>query len=96
MPQIRRIYRWYLGRHKGRLSCHFTSSFIDSFSTVLVTVSEGNEGNSTNPNFRFVGAANIRVENIAPTSGRVDFIVSVDWGAPLPIWADLVVLDSTF
>jgi hypothetical protein len=89
--QVRRIY-W--GRHNGRVKCTFTSALIDSFSIVLVTVSEGDEANSTNPNFRFVGDANIRVENISPSFEKVVFIISVDWGEPLPIWTDLVILDE--
>jgi len=91
MPQFRQIY-W--GRHVGRLKLTFTSPFIRSYSTVVVTVSEGNEANTTNPNFRFVGNANIRVENIAPVDGRVVFVVSVDWFEPLPIWTDLVIFSE--
>jgi hypothetical protein len=88
MPQFRQVY-W--GRHMGRVKMTFTSRFIRSYSTVLVTASEGDEGNNTNPNFLFVGNANVRVENIAPVDGRVVFIVSVDWFEPLPIWTSLVI-----
>jgi hypothetical protein len=91
MLTARRVY-W--GRHYGRLACTFTSTSIRGLSTVLVTVSEGGEANTTNPNFRFVGNANIRVENIAPTFGQVVFIVSVDWFEPLPIYTDIVILDE--
>lgn len=91
MPQFRRIY-W--GRHRGRLRLTFISPFIRSLSTVLVTVSEGDDGDTTSPDFRFVGSAGMRVENIAPVAGRVVFVVSVDWDEPLPVWTDLVIFDE--
>lgn len=91
MPQVRRIH-W--GRHNGRVKCTFRSRFIDPFSIVLVTASEGDNNDNTNPNFRFVGDANIRVENISPFTGGVVFIISVDWGEPLSIYTDIVILDE--
>jgi len=93
MTQFRRVF-W--GRHNGRVKCTFRSPVIDSFSTVLIAVSEFVDDNSNNPNFRFVGDANIRVENIAPITGAVVFIVSVDWFEPLPIVTDLVIFDRNF
>lgn len=90
-----RVFRRYWGRQNGRVKCRFRSRFIRSGSIVLITVSEGDEGNTSNPNFRFVGDANIRVENISPIFGEVWFIVSVDWGEPIPIWTDIVILDET-
>jgi hypothetical protein len=89
-----KAFHVYWGRHNGRVKLQATSDFISPFSIVLVTVSEGQEPNNTNPNFRFVGNANIRVENISPTQGSVWFIVSVDWGEPLHIYTDIVILDE--
>ena len=91
MPQAFHVY-W--GLHKGRVRLHATADFISPFSVVLITASEGEAPNTTNPNFRFVGDANIRVENISPTQGGVWFIVSVDWGEPLHIYTDIVILDE--
>lgn len=58
---------------------------------------------------RFVGDALITVHNIAPyglapgegyelvgggpVGGGVRFVLTVDWDEPLPIWADIVLLD---
>jgi hypothetical protein len=92
MPQAFHIY-W--GRQNGRVKCQVLADFISPMSVVLVAASEGDaEENSTNPNFRFVGDANIRVENISPTQGAVWFVVSVDWPEPLPIYTDIVILDE--
>jgi hypothetical protein len=92
MPQGFHIY-W--GRQNGRVKCFVSADFISPFSVVLVTASEGDaEEHSNNPNFRFVGDANFRVENISPTQGGVWFIVSVDWFEPLPLYTDIVILDE--
>jgi hypothetical protein len=47
-----------------------------------------------NPDLRFVGDANVIVENISPSPGSVWFIVYVDWIEPLPIYTDIVVLEE--
>jgi len=88
------VFRAYWGRQNGRLKCRFPSDLIHGLSVVLVTASEGIDPNIGNPNFRFVGDANVRVENISPTEGFVFFVVSVDWGEPLHIYTDIVVLDE--
>jgi hypothetical protein len=87
------------------VKCTFTSRFIHNQSIVLVTASEGDEGNLNVSPQRFVGAANFRVENISPFGftdphggesggGGVTFVVTVDWGEPLSLWTDLVILDE--
>jgi hypothetical protein len=91
MAQLRRIF---LGRRKGRLKVTFSSRAINHQSVVLVSASEGDEGNSTASPKRFVGAANVHVENIAPFDGGVAFIISILWNDPLPIWADIYVADG--
>ena len=91
MPQLRRIY-W--GRHHGRGRYTFHSRYINRQSVVLITASEGDEGNSTQSPQRFVGNANVRVENIAPYDGGVTFVVVVEWDHPLPIRTDVVIQDG--
>ena len=89
-------FRVYWGRQKGRTRFSFSSDAITPFSIVLVSASEGIEADNTNPNFRFVGDANIRVENIAPSEGIVWFIVSIDWFEPLPMYTDIVIVEREF
>jgi len=86
------LFRVFWGRHRGRVLLTFNFGGINHQSVVLVTASEGDDGNTTNSPQRFVGAANIRVENIAPTDGRVVFVVSVVWVSPLAIWTDIVIV----
>jgi hypothetical protein len=60
----------------------------------LVSASEGRDPITTQAPERFVGSADITVHNIAPFDGGVTFLLTVDWPDPLPIWADIVVLDE--
>jgi hypothetical protein len=89
-----KVFRIFWGRHNGRVKLTVNGDIINDQSIVLVTASEGDEANSTASPARFVGNANIRVENIAPFNKGVVFIVSVDWDHPLPIWTDIVILDE--
>jgi hypothetical protein len=88
MAQVRRIY-W--GRKRGRMAFTFNSGAINHQSVVIVTASEGDEGNSTASPKRFVGNATIRVANIAPFDGGVVFVVEIDWPNPIPIWTDIYI-----
>ncbi len=62
---------------------------------MVVTVSE-----CTADRVRFIGAANISVDNIAPHGPPYDpnhgvtFVVNVDWHSPLNIVTDITVLDA--
>jgi hypothetical protein len=88
MAEVRRIY-W--GRWRGRVSFTFNSGAINHQSVVIVTASEGDEGNSTASPQRFVGAADIRVANVAPFDGGVVFVVEIDWDQPISIWTDIYI-----
>ena len=88
------VVRWFLGHWNGRLPCTFAFGAINHQSVVLVSASEGRDPTTSQAPERFVGAANVTVHNIAPFDGGVSFLLTVDWDDPLPIWADIVVLDE--
>jgi hypothetical protein len=88
------VTRWFLGHWNGRLNCTFSWGAINHQSVVLVSASEGRDPVNTQAPERFIGAADVTVKNIAPFDGGVGFVLGVDWGSPLPIWADIVVLDE--
>lgn len=101
-----RVFRWFVGNWNGRVRCTFKDTNINNQSVVLVTASEGEGADNSNAPQRFVGDANITVHNIAPFGfsnpygggraggGGVEFVITIDWHEPLPIWADIVVLDE--
>lgn len=101
-----RVARWFVGHWRGRLHCTLNWRAIHQQSVVLVSASEGRDPSDTLAPGRFVGAANVTVHNIAPFGltdpfgggspggGGVRFVLTVEWDEPLPIWADIVVLDE--
>jgi hypothetical protein len=91
VAQVRRIF-W--GRWRGRVRYTLNSRAINHQSVVLVAASEGDEGDSTASPQRFVGAADIRVANVAPFDGGVVFVVEIDWDEPIPIWTDVFIADE--
>jgi len=91
MAQVRRIF-W--GRQRGRVTCTFNSRAINHQSVVIVTASEGDEGNSSASPQRFVGSAPIGIENIAPFEGGVRFRMYIFWDDPLPVWTDIFIADE--
>jgi hypothetical protein len=92
MPQT---IRKYWGAFKGRVTLNFNWPAIDQYSVVLVTASEYNA-----QRVRFIGAASITVSNIAPHGPPFDpnhgvtFVVNVDWGSPLNIVTEIILLDA--
>ena len=102
MPKTVRVY-W--GRHRGRVTFNFNWDEIDRTSTVLVSACEyrtnGLDVRPQDPDYwRFVGAATIRVANIAPHGPPTDvnrgvtFVVEIDWDDGLPVATDITVLDG--
>ena len=70
---------------------------INRNSIVLVSISQASvdEGVFTGPSVnRFMGDARMSVHNISPNNGGVSFVISVDWGSPLDIVTDIVVMDG--
>jgi hypothetical protein len=96
--------RWFLGHYKGDVTCRYHQDGIEwNRKTVLVTASEGLDVSGSSRTGlepgRFVGSANITVENIAPGSfgpqdAGIAFRIHVDWDEPKPIWVDIHVFDS--
>lgn len=89
----------------GRASVNFDwpGSPLQANSVVLVTASEYDPSalpDADGSAKRFVGAANIRVNNIAPhgppsdPNPGVTFMLEVDWGSPLNVCTDIIVLDD--
>ena len=89
-------YRMYLWGRCGRCVENFRTPLITHGSVVHISASEATAipPQSFTPQFdRFVGAANVSVLNVAPSEGRVDFVVQVDWPTPLSIAMDITIMD---
>jgi hypothetical protein len=89
-------YRMYLKGRRGRCHENFRTPDIKHNSVVHISISEVSESflPLTDQTFtRFVGDATISVNNISPSDGRVDFVVTVDWNEPLWICIDITILE---
>lgn len=95
-----RTIRKYWGPLQGRATLNFNWGDINHDSVVLITAAEYVITTPANNEHRFIGAASITVENIAPHGPPFDpnhgvtFVVNIGWGSPLPIVTDITVLDS--
>jgi hypothetical protein len=92
MPQT---IRKYWGAFQGRVALNYNWPAIDQDSVVVVTASE-----YTDERVRFIGSASITVANVAPHGPPYDpnhgvtFVVNVDWGSPLNIVTDIILLED--
>ena len=97
MPQT---IRKYWGAFQGRVTLNYNWGAIDHDSVVIVTASEYLVSTPPSAEHRFIGAAPITVENIAPHGPPYDpnhgvtFVVDVAWATPLTIVTDITVLDA--
>ncbi|MEA2932007.1 MAG: hypothetical protein QOI56_792 [Actinomycetota bacterium] len=98
MPQTVRQYWWNL---RGQSRLNFNWNAINHDSVVLITASEYLvHGPDPRHSPRFVGSANITVENVSPHGPPFDpnhgvtFLVNVEWGSPLHVVTDITVLDQ--
>lgn len=72
----------------GDVSFGFNWSAIQPGSHVFISVSEvDNDGN------RFNGLATYTVQNIIPLAGRVVFRILIDWGSPVRVSTDILVIN---
>jgi hypothetical protein len=75
---------------------------ITSDSVVLISAAEATDavyptGFTLQPYFGYVlGSADVYATNVSPHYGGVEFILHVNWDAPLNIAVDIVVLDPPF
>ena len=94
-----RTVRKYWGPFQGRVTLNSTGTAINHDSVVIVTAPSTRTTPPVTSEHRFIGAATITVDNIAPHGPPYDpnhgvtFVVNVDWGAPLNIVTDITVLD---
>lgn len=95
-----RTIRKYWGPFQGRTTLNFNWDEINHDSVVLINAAEYSVTTPTSNEHRFIGAATITVDNIAPHGPPYDpnhgvtFVVNVGWGAPLNIVTDITVLDE--
>jgi hypothetical protein len=86
---------------QGRCTLNYNTPAITRDSVVLISASEYVPAGPDPAHWpRFVGSANISVDNVSPhgppddPNHGVTFVVIVDWRSPLYIVTDITVLDQ--
>ncbi|MFL5807812.1 MAG: hypothetical protein ACJ8CR_39540 [Roseiflexaceae bacterium] len=94
-PSFVSSYALYTNRvffypYKGYGKYYFSDWRINRNSKVLASISE--TSGLRGP--RFVGAAPIRIESVAPGAGYVVISFSIQWGSPLPYAIDYLIVNA--
>ncbi|GET38306.1 hypothetical protein [Microseira wollei] len=82
-PNNMYVYRAYFGKFKGTQVRRLNWSIIKKTSHVFVEATEGH-----------MGAAPYTVQNVDPQDGFVDVRLTVDWGSPIDVYIDYLVING--
>ncbi len=84
-------YRWDAGNWNGQLNYTLNWGVISPSSLVFVAVGEGLPGGPGAG--KFVGNARYTVHNVAPANGYVVARINVEWGGPIRVYVDYLVVN---
>jgi hypothetical protein len=76
-------YRAYFGKFKGTRVYRLNWGIITKTSHVFVEATEGH-----------MGAAPYTVHNVDPQNGFVEVRLTVDWGSPIDVYIDYLVINE--
>jgi hypothetical protein len=82
-PNNTYAYRAYFGKYKGTLVYRLNWSIIKKTSHVFVEATEGH-----------MGSAPYTVHNVDPQNGFVEVRLTVDWGSPIDVYIDYLVING--
>jgi hypothetical protein len=81
-------YRHDWGDRKGQQILNLNWGAVNRNSRVFVAIGEGASGGG-----KFVGNARFTVHNVAPQDGRVSIWVNIEWGEPIRLYVDYLVIN---
>lgn len=84
-------YRHDWGLRNGQRVLRLDWPAITPRSRVLVAIGEGVAGGPDAG--KFIGGARYTLHNVAPRAGGVDIWVEIEWGAPIPLYVDYLVVN---
>jgi hypothetical protein len=84
-------YRHDWGDRNGSWKLFLNWSAINARSRVFVAISEGAAGGPDGG--KFIGAAKFTLFKVAPTNGGVNIWLQIDWGSPIRLYADYLVVN---
>src|SRR4051812_29991362 len=75
-------YQHNWGARNGQIRLTLNWGAITANSRVFVSISEGH-----------VGAARYTLHNVVPENGRVTIWVNIEWGSPIQLYADYLIIN---
>ena len=81
-------YRHDWGDRKGQWTLNLNWGVINRNSRVFVAIGEGASGGG-----KFIGNARFTLHNVAPQDGRVSIWVNIEWGEPIRLYVDYLVIN---
>ncbi len=84
-------YRHDWGNYNGQGTYHLNWSAVKPGSLVFVSIGEGAHGGG-----KFIGSARYTLHNVAPGDGVVSIWVNIEWGTPIRLYVDYLVIDPNW
>ncbi|GET37979.1 hypothetical protein [Microseira wollei] len=81
-------YRHDWGDRKGQWILPLNWGAVNRNSRVFVAIGEGASGGG-----KFIGSARFTLHNVAPQDGRVSIWVNIEWGEPIRLYVDYLVIN---
>ena len=81
-------YRHDWGDRKGQHILNLNWGSVNRNSRVFVAIGEGASGGG-----KFIGSARFTLHNVAPQDGRVSIWVNIEWGEPIRLYVDYLVIN---
>ncbi|MBF2065959.1 MAG: hypothetical protein IGS39_16290 [Calothrix sp. C42_A2020_038] len=81
-------YRHDWGDRKGQWTLNLNWGAVNRNSRVFVAIGEGAPGGG-----KFIGSAKYTLHNVAPQDGRVSIWVNIEWGEPIRLYVDYLVIN---
>jgi hypothetical protein len=81
-------YRHDWGDRNGQNILQLNWEFVNPDSRVFVAIGEGAPGGG-----KFIGNARYTLHNVAPFNGGVSIWVDIEWGSPIRLYVDYLVIN---
>lgn len=81
-------YRHDWGDQKGQRILNLNWGSVNRNSRVFVAIGEGAPGGG-----KFIGNARFTLHNVAPKDGQVSIWVNIEWGEPIRLYVDYLVIN---
>jgi len=82
------VYRHDWGDRNNQWKLNLNWSVVQANSLVFVSIGEGAPGAG-----KIIGAARYTLHNVAPHAGGVGIWVNIEWGSPIRLYVDYLVIN---